>query len=67
MLRATSVFRKLQDDYGVAPEKLMASGRSFYHPLAANDTKDNRATNRRTRIVILPNIDKFFALMASKE
>lgn len=68
VLRATAVVRKLQDDYNVAPEKLIASGRSFYHPLAENnDTKDNRAINRRTRIVILPNIDKFFALMASKE
>ena len=67
VMRATSVVRKLQDDYGVAPEKLIASGRSFYHPLGENDTKENRATNRRTRIVILPNIDKFFALMASKE
>ncbi|MEZ4802591.1 MAG: OmpA family protein [Gelidibacter sp.] len=66
VLRATSVVRKLQDDYNVAPEKLIASGRSFYHPLAENnDTKENRAINRRTRIVILPNIDKFFALMAS--
>ncbi len=67
VLRATSVVRKLQDDYGVAPEKMIASGRSYYHPLAENDTKENRSINRRTRIVILPNIDKFFALMASKE
>ncbi len=68
VLRATSVVRKLQEDYNVAPEKLIASGRSFYHPLAENnDTKENRAINRRTRIVILPNIDKFFALMASNE
>lgn len=67
VLRATSVVRKLQDDYGVAPEKLIASGRSSYKPLAENDTKDNRSKNRRTRIVILPNLDKFFALMASDE
>ena len=67
VLRATSVVRKLQKDYAVAPEKLIASGRSFYHPLAENDTKDNRAINRRTRIVILPNLDKFFALMNSSE
>ncbi|OBX24778.1 OmpA/MotB family protein [Gelidibacter algens] len=67
VLRATSVVRKLQDDYGVAPEKLIASGRSSYKPLAENDTNDNRAKNRRTRIVILPNLDKFFALMASDE
>jgi len=67
VLRATSVVRKLQNDYGVAPEKLIASGRSFYQPIAANDTKEDRAKNRRTRIVILPNINKFFALMASNE
>lgn len=65
VLRATSVVKKLQNDFNVAPEKLIAAGRSFYQPLVANDTKENRATNRRTRIVILPNIDKFFALMAT--
>ena len=67
VLRATSVVKKLQKDHNVAPEKLIAAGRSFYQPLVDNDTKENRATNRRTRIVILPNIDKFFALMSSNE
>ena len=65
VLRATSVVRKLQKDFKVAPEKLIASGRSSYKPVAENGTKDDMAKNRRTRIVILPNIDKFFALMAS--
>lgn len=67
VLRATSIVRKLQSDYEVAPEKLIASGRSSYQPLVSNETKEDRAKNRRTRIVILPNIDKFFALMASNE
>jgi chemotaxis protein MotB len=67
VLRATSVVRTLQNKYNVAPEKLIASGRSFYQPIADNDTKENRSKNRRTRIVILPNINKFFALMASAE
>jgi chemotaxis protein MotB len=67
VLRATAVVKKLQNDYQVAPEQLIAAGRSFYQPLVENDTKDNRATNRRTRIVILPNIDKFFAMMASNK
>ena len=66
VLRATSVVRKLQHQFNVAPEKLIAAGRSSYQPLAENDTKENRAKNRRTRIIILPNIDKFFALMASE-
>lgn len=67
VMRATSVVRKLQNDFNVAPEKLIASGRSSYHPLVSNETSEDRAKNRRTRIVILPNIDKFFALMASNE
>ncbi len=67
VLRATSIVRKLQSKYNVAPEKLIASGRSSYKPLVANETKEDRAKNRRTRIIILPNIDKFFALMASNE
>lgn len=66
VLRATSVVRKLQNQYNVAPEKLIASGRSSYQPLVDNETRENRAKNRRTRIVILPNIDKFFALMANE-
>ena len=67
VLRATSVVRKLQKDFGVAPEKLIASGRSSYQPLTDNDTREGRSRNRRTRIVLLPNIDKFFALMGSNQ
>ncbi|MDX1270802.1 flagellar motor protein MotB [Bizionia paragorgiae] len=63
VLRATSVVRKLQNQYNVAPEKLIAAGRSSYKPLFDNDSNENRSKNRRTRVVILPNINKFFALM----
>lgn len=65
VLRATSVVRKLQDDFNVSPDKMIAAGRSYFDPIAGNETKEDRAKNRRTNIVILPNIDKFFALMAS--
>ena len=65
--RATSVVRILQNKYKVDPTKLIASGRSSYLPLVENDTRDNRAKNRRTRIVILPNLDKFFALLDAEE
>ena len=64
--RSTAVIRKLQDDYGVDPAKLIAAGRSSFHPLTENDTNDGRAKNRRTRIVILPNLDKFLALLSAK-
>ncbi|MEL6810530.1 MAG: flagellar motor protein MotB [Bacteroidota bacterium] len=63
--RSTAVIRKLQEDFGVAPEKLIAAGRSSYQPIAENDTKEGRSINRRTRIVILPNLDKFLALLSA--
>ncbi|MCK8520247.1 OmpA family protein [Aquimarina sp. D1M17] len=63
--RATSIVRKLQNSYEVDPAKLIASGRSSYKPLVENDTQENMAINRRTRIVLLPNMDKFFALLTA--
>lgn len=65
--RATSIVRLLQDKYNVAPEKLIAAGRSSYSPLVDNTSKENMAQNRRTRIVIIPNLDKFFALLESEQ
>ncbi len=67
VLRATSVVKALQDKFNVAPDKLIAAGRSYYQPLVDNDSNDNRSKNRRTRIIILPNINKFFAMMESQE
>jgi chemotaxis protein MotB len=63
--RSTAVIRKLQDEFGVAPEKLIAAGRSSFLPIADNETEEGRAKNRRTRIVILPNLDKFLALLSA--
>lgn len=64
--RATSIVRILQDKYNVDPSKLIAAGRSSYQPLVDNTSKDNMAKNRRTRIVIIPNLDKFFAMLESE-
>ncbi|MEG3659635.1 OmpA family protein [Arenibacter palladensis] len=61
--RATSIVRLLQNKYNVDPANLIAAGRSSYMPLVENNSKENMAINRRTRIVIIPNLDKFFALL----
>ena len=61
--RATSVVRVLQDEFGVEPQRMTAAGRSYYIPVDTNDTKEGRARNRRTRIVILPKLDQFFNLI----
>ncbi len=65
--RATSIVRILQKEYDVDPAKLIAAGRSSYIPLVENDSKENMSKNRRTRIVIIPNLDKFFALLETEE
>ena len=62
-LRATSITRILQYKYGVKPQRLIAAGRSQYVPLVANDTKENKAKNRRTKIIIMPRLNQFFELL----
>ncbi len=64
--RATAVVRILQKQYGLNPAKMAAAGRSEYVPLSDNSTADGRAANRRTRIVILPQLDQFFKLLETK-
>lgn len=61
--RATSVVRILQKKYGLDPAKIAAAGRGEYRPVADNSTVEGRASNRRTRIVILPQLDQFFKLL----
>ncbi len=61
--RATSVIRLLQGEYGLDPAKMSAAGRAEYHPVGSNDSAEGKAANRRTRIVILPQLDQFFKLL----
>ena len=61
--RATSVVRVLQDEFGVEPARMTAAGRSYYVPLASNETAEGRAKNRRTRIVVLPKLDQFYSMI----
>jgi chemotaxis protein MotB len=61
--RSTSIIRVLTNDLGVKPAQLIAAGRSYYVPLVANDSAENRARNRRTRIVVLPKIDQFYEMI----
>jgi len=62
-LRATSVVRALQSKYGIDPKRMTAGGRSSYVPVTSNATAAGKAANRRTRIVVLPQLDQFFQLL----
>jgi chemotaxis protein MotB len=64
--RSTTIVRLLQNQYGLDPSKMVAAGRSEYQPIASNNTDKGKASNRRTRIVILPQLDQFFKLLERK-
>jgi chemotaxis protein MotB len=61
--RSTSIIRVLSAQLGVNPAQLIAAGRSSYVPLVSNDTAENRAKNRRTRIYVMPKIDQFYEMV----
>jgi chemotaxis protein MotB len=50
--RATTVVRFLQDS-GIAPERLVATGRAEYAPVASNDDPEGRQKNRRIEITLI--------------
>lgn len=66
VLRSTAIVRELQNNYAVAPERLIAAGRSSYIPLVENNSPINKAKNRRTKIIILPRLNQFFNLLDQK-
>jgi len=61
--RATAIVRILQNQYKISPKRMTAGGRSEYVPLQSNDSVSGKAANRRTRIVILPQLDQFLQLL----
>jgi chemotaxis protein MotB len=67
VMRSTAVVRMLHQKYGVDPARMIAAGRSEYITVSPNDTPEGRSLNRRTRIVILPQLDQFFKLLEPKQ
>ena len=65
--RATAIVRILQSQFKIDPKRMTAGGRSEYLPLQSNATAEGKAANRRTRIVILPQLDQFFKLLETPQ
>ena len=61
--RATSVVRSLQKNHGLDPNKLIAAGRGEYNTLADNTTAEGKSVNRRTRIILMPELNQFYDLL----
>jgi chemotaxis protein MotB len=61
--RAVSVTDALTA-FGVKPERITAAGRGEHMPIASNQTADGRSRNRRTEIVISPQLDEIYELLS---
>lgn len=65
--RATSVVKVLQERFEVDPARLTAAGKGEFSPVDENDTAQGRKLNRRTEIIITPDLSQFFDLLSSPE
>ena len=61
--RATSILRILTKDYGFDPNRITASGKGQFHPIKTNDTVEGRAANRRTEIILSPDLNEIYKLL----
>lgn len=65
--RATSIVKILTDNPGVDPQKITAAGRSEYLPIASNETSEGKAKNRRTEIIITPDLDQLMNMLGEAQ
>ena len=63
--RANAVVRIMQNKFSVPGERLIASARSEYVPIADNEKSQGRQRNRRTSIIVIPDVQKFLSLLKS--
>lgn len=63
VLRATEVVRILIWSGDVDPTRLKAAGRGQYQPIASNDSRESRALNRRTEIILEPDLSELYQLL----
>lgn len=63
VIRATSVVRILTETYGVNPLQIQPCGRGEYKPIDVNTTAEGKARNRRTEIIMAPQLDKLFKML----
>jgi chemotaxis protein MotB len=61
--RATSIIRILTQDYGFDSNRITASGRGKFHPVTTNETVEGRASNRRTEVILSPDLKNLYELL----
>lgn len=61
--RATSIVRVLTQDYKVDPQRVVAAGKGEFYPVKTNSTAEGKASNRRTEIILSPNLNELYQLL----
>lgn len=63
VMRATAIVRILANNKGLKAHSITAAGKGPYSPLVENNSSESRAVNRRTEIILSPNMDKLMELL----
>jgi len=63
VLRATSIVRILLDAQSIDPKRITVAGRGEYLPVDPADTPEARARNRRTEIILSPDLDELYRIL----
>ena len=63
VLRATAIVKIITNNSNVDPKRLTAAGKSEYDPVESNETKEGKAKNRRTEIILTPKLDELFQII----
>jgi chemotaxis protein MotB len=61
--RATSIVRILTKDFGFDSKRITASGKGFFSPVKSNETAEGRAANRRTEVILSPDLNELYSLL----
>jgi chemotaxis protein MotB len=65
--RANTVVRVLRDQYQVSMDRVTSAGRGKYDPIADNATADGRKQNRRTDIILNPDLSRLWDLIDKQQ
>lgn len=63
VLRATSIAKIMINEGGMKAKRISANGRGETMPVSTNETPEGRAKNRRTEIILTPQLDKILDIL----
>ncbi len=61
--RANAITKIILKSATIDPSRITSAGRGEFYPLVPNDSPENRAKNRRTEIILTPNLDALLEIM----